>query len=121
MNNNESNLFHIQAICERLPFTRPESIDDENYTESLTGDWNDVPAWAIRRINFHVICRRFDERSRCPRGKLPCTMDRHSDLSCSTIKHCYPYLCDGSCGHNEIWVNSEEKALIMKYRKEKYG
>lgn len=121
---NEDNLSRIQAICERLPFTRPIPIDDERFTESLCGDWNDVPTWMIRRMNFLIERERFYEQSRCPKGHEYCPRfnDPNDDpMTCFAVKHCYPYLCDGQCGHNEIWVSDDEKKILESYRKEIYG
>ncbi len=120
---NDGNLFHIGAICRRLPFTTPDPIDPGNYCEELSGDWNEVPAWAIRRINFLEETLAFNDRARCPKGHedCPATVKSCDLLSCQAVKHCYSHICDGSCGHNEIWVSDDEKAIIMRYRKEQYG
>ena len=123
---NDRQLWHVETICRKLPFTKPDPIDPGNYCDELTGDWKDVPAWAIRRINFLEDTSAFNERSRCPRGHDTCPdvgpdPDSPEGYSCTCVKHCYPYLCKGGCGHNEIWVSDAEKELIQKYRREKYG
>ena len=89
-----------------------EPTKPDGYCDELSGDWKDVPDWAIRRINFLEEVMEFYDKSRCPRMSEPCTTSRNSDLSCHTIKHCYPYLCNGSCGHNEIWVSDKDKKKL---------
>jgi hypothetical protein len=123
--NNDGNLFTIDAILRRIPFIKPEPKDSGNYCDELSGNWDDVPAWAIRRINFLEETVESYEKSRCPKMYEDCpeqsAYDPDGRLSCSIIKHCYPYLCRGACGHNEVWVSEDEKAILASYRKGKYG
>jgi hypothetical protein len=93
--------------------TKP--IDPGDYCDEMSGDWSEVPEWAIRRINF--LEERSDgwERMRCPLMMETCP--DVTDMSCFSVKHCYPYLCNGSCGKsNDMWVSDEELTMIRKYR-----
>lgn len=85
-------------------------LKPEGYTESLSGDWNEVPDWATRRINFLEEMLDLHDKQRCPKLDSNCT--EVSGLSCRTVKHCYPYLCNGSCGHNEIWITDKAKKVL---------
>ena len=102
--------FLIQAICENLPFTRPDPIRPDEYAEHLSGNWDDVPAWAIRRINFLEEQMQRNDKRLCPEWENTCPDCQ--EYSCHIVKHCYPYLCSGSCGHNEIWVCDKGKKLL---------
>ena len=82
----------------------------EGYADHLSGNWDEVPEWAIRRINFLEEQLKWNDEQRCP--KMHETCPKIPEHSCHTVKHCYPYLCDGSCGHNEIWVSDEEKEFV---------
>lgn len=87
----------------------------EGYASELSGNWGDVPEWAIARINFLELTAIVREKQRCPRGDKDCPSE--PTMSCSAIKHCYPHICDGSCGHNEIWVSNEEKQILKNNRR----
>ena len=89
---------------------RSKPIKPEGYADHLSGNWDDVPEWAICRINFLEESIEFNDRSRCPEGYNTCPDD--GEMSCHIIKHCYPYICKGACGHNEIWVSDKDKQLI---------
>jgi hypothetical protein len=90
--------------------TKP--IKPDGYADHLSGDWKDVPEWAIKRINFLESMLEWNDKSRCPLLDEPCP-DVGGDLSCRTVKHCYHYLCDGGCGKtNEIWVSDENLKMI---------
>ena len=106
---------YYSTLKEALLAEKTKPTDPNGYADHISGNWEDVPEWAIERINFLEECAKFNEKSRCPKTKEDCPA--HPDLSCSAVKHCYPYLCNGSCGHNEMWVDDDkEKAMIMKYR-----
>jgi hypothetical protein len=107
------------TLKEALLAEKTKPMHPDGYADHLSGNWNDVPEWAIERINFLEEVAQFNERSRCPKMHENCPAE--PSLSCSSVKHCYSHICDGSCGHNEIWVSDEEKAMIKAYRKEKYG
>lgn len=93
--------------------TKP--TNPNGYAEKLSGDWNDVPEWAIKRINFLEGVIETREQLRCPRGANNCP--DVPEMSCVSVKHCYPYLCNGSCGKmREIWVSDEELKILRKYR-----
>jgi hypothetical protein len=83
---------------------------DDGWTERCSGDWAIVPEFAIRRINSLQDMLNFNDAARCPKGNQNCPDE--PDMSCGIIKHCYPYLCKGSCGHNEIWVSDEAKNFL---------
>jgi hypothetical protein len=104
-------LYHIGIICERLPFTRPDPIKPDGYADHLSGNWDEVPAWAIRRINFLEEQLERNDEQRCPLMEKDCP--HVPEMSCQAVKHCYPYLCTGECGHNEIWVSDKEKKVLM--------
>jgi hypothetical protein len=91
-------------------FDKVKPLKPDGYADHLSGNWNDVPDWAILRINFLEELLVFYDKSRCPEGDNNCLTVR--DMSCHSVKHCYPYLCDGSCGHNEIWISDKEKQLL---------
>jgi hypothetical protein len=78
-------------------------VKPDGYCDELSGSWEDVPEWAIRRINFLEEVREFNDKARCP--LMHDTCPNVPDMSCHSVKHCYPYLCNGACGHNEIWVS----------------
>jgi hypothetical protein len=84
----------------------------DGYADHLSGDWNDVPDWAIRRINFLEEVMRFWDDARCPLMNETCP--DVPEMSCHAVKHCYPYLCKGSCGHNEIWVSDNDKKKLLE-------
>jgi len=90
--------------------TKP--IKPDGYAKHLSGDWNDVPEWAIKRINFLEEMLDYNDKQRCPLMEKSCPAV--GDLSCHTIKHCYPYLCNGVCGHDEIYVSERMKTLILE-------
>lgn len=94
-------------------------VKPEGYTERLSGNWNDVPEWTVRRINFLEEQLELLEKRLAPhRHDKNCPDIGDVDpLDCSTVKHCYPYLCHGGCGHDEIHVTDEEK-LILKVLEE---
>jgi hypothetical protein len=111
-------LYHIGIICERLPFTRPDPIKPEGYADHLSGNWDEVPAWTIRRINFLESQIEWNDNQRCPKGEESCPdvppdPESPDGYSCRIVKHCYPYLCKGSCGHNEIWVSNKAKKVLI--------
>jgi hypothetical protein len=83
----------------------------DGYCDELSGNWDDVPEWAIKRLNFLEEVLSFERKMRAPLMDEPCK--NHLDISCLTVKNCYPYFCDGSCGHNEIWVSDTEKKKIQ--------
>lgn len=89
-------------------------LKPEGYTERLSGNWNDVPEWAVLRINFlEEQLERLEKRLAPHRHDKDCPDIGSVDpLTCSTVKHCYPYLCHGGCGHNEIHVTDEEKYIL---------
>jgi hypothetical protein len=105
----------VAKMTKRVQPIKPDGYDDE-----LSGDWNDVPEWAIRRINFLEHTIEFNDRGRCPNMDETCPVTNghpEGDMSCQSIKHCYPYLCDGSCGKcNEIWVTDKERKQIIEDR-----
>lgn len=82
----------------------------DSYCDELSGDWSTVPEWAIRRINFLEDVMEFNDKSRCPLMEKTCP--DVPEFSCHIVKHCYPYLCNGSCGHNEIWVSDKDKEKL---------
>ena len=87
-----------------------EPIRPYGYSDHLSGDWRDVPEWAIKRINFLEEQLIWYDKQRCPLMEKPCP--DVEELSCRTVKHCYPYLCSGGCGHNEIWVSDTNLKMI---------
>jgi len=89
--------------------TKPTCPD--GYADHLSGDWVDVPEWAIERINFLEEVIKFNDKSRCARMDEDCP--DCPGMSCRAVKRCYPYHCHGSCGYNEIWVSDEGKKLLM--------
>lgn len=91
-------------------FGKIKPIQPDGYADHLSGNWDDVPEWAIRRINFleEMIIR--NDKQRCPLMEKNCP--EVPEHSCNIVKHCYPYLCTGLCGHNEIWVSDEDKKKI---------
>lgn len=110
-------LYHVGIICERLPFTRPDPVKPDGYADHLSGNWDEVPAWAIRRINFLESQIEWNDNQRCPKKGEPCPdvspdPDMPEGYSCQCVKHCYPYLCNGGCGHHEMWVSDEGKKLL---------
>lgn len=118
----------ITDCDEQLAYEEFDSMDDskqspvkpvrpDGYAEHLSGDWKDVPDWAIRRINFLERSQDMMEKRLAPRRHEGCPdVPEHT---CSTVKHCFPYHCSGTCGHNEIHVTDEEK-IILKVLSE-YG
>lgn len=82
----------------------------EGYASHLSGNWNEVPNWAIARINFLEEQLKRNDEARCPLMEKICPAD--SIFSCYSIKHCYPYICNGECGHNEMWVSDNQKRLL---------
>lgn len=94
-------------------------VNPDGYADHLSGNWDDVPEWAIRRINFLEEMLEFNDRSRCPEGYNNCP--DVPDMSCHAVKHCYPYLCNGSCGHDEIWVSNKDKQRIKEGRERDNG
>lgn len=88
-------------------------IKPDGYASELSGNWDDVPEWAVRRINFLEETIEWNDKMRCPRMNEVCP---DYMFSCRTIKHCYPHLCNGVCGHNEIWVSDEEKQHLERIR-----
>jgi hypothetical protein len=95
-------------------------VKPDRYADHLSGDWSTVPDWAVRRINFLEEVIAFNDKARCPLLEIACP--DVPELSCGAVKHCYSHLCHGACGHNEIWVSDEEKALLYeaKNRREKF-
>ena len=85
-------------------------IVPDGYADHLSGDWNDVPYWAISRINFLEEQLKRNDEQRCPLMHKDCP--HIPEHSCHVVKKCYPYLCDGSCGANEIWVSDNQKKLL---------
>ena len=112
-------MFENVIMFEKVVSEKVKPIKPDGYADHLSGDWADVPEWAINRINFLEEQIDFNDRARCPMSDELCP--DVTDMSCRAVKHCYPYLCKGSCGHNEIWVSDEDKQLIKERKKEKYG
>lgn len=101
---------------------RVKPIKPGDYAPEMSGNWGTVPNWAIRRINFLEECLAVTNKQRCPMGEEPCPAAQlEGPISCSAVKHCYSHICDGRCGHNEIYVTDEEKLSLIQARKEKYG
>jgi len=93
--------------------TKPTNPD--GYADHLSGDWNDVPEWAIKRINFLEEVIETREQARCPRGANNCP--DVPEMSCSAVKHCYPHLCDGTCGKSrDLALSDREFEMIRNYR-----
>jgi hypothetical protein len=95
------------------PVKKVTPIVPEGYADHLSGNWDDVPDWAISRINFLEEQLKRNDEMRCPLMGKTCPKD--GEHSCHTIKHCYPYICDGSCGHNEVWISDNQKGLLTLY------
>lgn len=94
-----------------------EPLHKDEYCEELTGDWSQVPEWAIKRLNFLEGVIEHERRSRAPLGNDTCPkfIGEDSGISCLSIKLCLPYLCDGSCGKtNEVWADDEIIAAMNK-------
>ncbi len=94
-------------------------LNPDGYCDEMSGDWKDIPDWVIRRLNFLEEMIEINERHRCPlmHEICPVTKNDHEPLSCEAIKHCYPYLCDGSCNKcNEFYLFNEEVEMIRKNR-----
>lgn len=89
---------------------KEKPIKPDGYADELSGDWSNVPDWAIRRINFLEETMKFYDKSRCPKMHDDCP--DVPEMSCHSVKHCYPYLCRGACGHNEIWVSDRDKEKL---------
>jgi hypothetical protein len=85
-------------------------IKPEGYTDHLSGNWDDVPEWAIARINFLEEQMVLNDKRRCYKYDGICP--NVGDMSCHSVKHCYPYLCNGECGSNEMWVTDNQKGLL---------
>jgi hypothetical protein len=102
--------FHGGKNWERKEKTKPTKPD--GYADHLSGNWDAVPDWAIQRINFLEEMIELRDKMRCPKMDELCTIV--AEHSCRTVKHCYPYLCDGSCGHNEIYVSDEDKIILRR-------
>lgn len=93
---------------------RPTPSKPDGYAEHMSGCWDDVPAWATERINFLERTIDLLEQRLAPKMQSKCPdVPEHS---CQIVKHCYPYLCNCSCGHNEMWVSDEERTMIQEYR-----
>lgn len=87
----------------------------DGYADHLSGNWGDVPDWAIARINFLEEQLKFKRERIAPLMYNDCPAC--PGFSCDAVKNCYSYLCDGRCGStNEIFVNDEEKAQIYRAR-----
>jgi len=89
-------------------------IMPDGYADHLSGNWDDVPYWAIARINFLEEQIKRNDEQRCPLMEKNCP--NGPGFSCYAIKHCYPYICDGSCGHHEIWASDDVKKMIKERR-----
>ena len=92
----------------------------DGYADYLSGNWAEVPDWAIRRINFLERVIETERRQRAPLYEETCPRFKHpsEEMSCFSVKQCYPYLCDCSCGKcNEIWLSDKEITyLVSSYR-----
>ena len=104
---------YYNSLKEALLAEKTKLTNPDGYADHISGNQDDVPEWAIERINFLEEVRKFDDKSRCPHMHENCP--KNPDISCHAIKHCYPYLCDGSCGHNEIYVSDEGKKLLKEH------
>lgn len=91
-------------------FKKVKPAITEGYADHLSGNWDDVPDWAIARINFLEEQMKWNDEARCPLMEKDCP--NVPEMSCHSVKHCYPYLCNGSCGHNEMWVSDNQKGLL---------
>lgn len=85
-------------------------VKPDDYCDEMSGNWDDVPEWVIKRLNFLEEVLEFNDKMRCPLMENPCPNE--PEFSCRTIKHCYSYICNGKCGHNEIWVSDEDKKKL---------
>jgi hypothetical protein len=105
---------YYNSLAEAFLSEKTKPIKPDGYADHLSGDWKDVPEWAIERINFlEEVFERFDNQV-CPKMNNPCP--DCPEESCHTIKHCYPYLCNGGCGHNEMYVSEKEKEILRELR-----
>jgi hypothetical protein len=85
-------------------------IHPDGYADHLSGNWDDVPDWAIARINFLEQRWEWENKARCPQMNELCP--DVPDMSCFAVKHCFHYLCKGTCGHDEIYVTEDDKKLL---------
>jgi len=92
------------------PVKKVIPLAPEGYAKHLSGNWDDVPDWAIARINFLEEQMKWNDEVRCPLMEKDCP--NVPEMSCHSVKHCYSYLCNGSCGHNEMWVSDNQKGLL---------
>lgn len=93
-----------------------EIIKKGAYTAELEGDWTQIPEWAIKRMNYLENCLVDAEKRLSPLMDKPCPADP-GKLSCSANKHCFPGMCDGSCGKtHEIWVTQAELEALIRER-----
>lgn len=104
---------------------KPDVKNSEGYCQEMCGEWADVPEWTVKRLNFLEEMVEFREHEMCPLGteKCPATMDYpEGSASCSTVKHCFPYLCDCSCGKcNTMYLFDDEIKAIQNLRRLKYA
>jgi hypothetical protein len=47
-------------------------IKPDGYADHLSGNWDDVPEWAINRINFLEETMEWYDKSRCPEWDNSC-------------------------------------------------